>query len=143
MFTSKPLITTLALVVCTAGPAPAHATNGDQMLGTHAIQWGMAGAVVAAPQDAATVFFNPAGLAAIAMEEVRFDMGVGLLNPPREVNGERSDSNLYLIPNGAAAFATDGALTFVMGMGGISGMGVDFPDVNPNAPGNQAVVTTK
>ena len=33
----------------------AAATNGDHMLGLSAIQNGMAGAVVAAPQDAATV----------------------------------------------------------------------------------------
>ena len=75
-----------------AAQLPAHATNGDQMLGTNATQWGMAGAVIAAPQDSATLFYNPAGLTQLGMEEVRFDMGAGLLNPPREVNGIESDS---------------------------------------------------
>lgn len=110
-----------------AAQLPAHATNGDQMLGTNATQWGMAGAVIAAPQDSATLFYNPAGLAQLGMDEVRFDMGVGLLNPPREVNGIESDSNIYMIPNGAIAFPVSDRVTLGMGMGGISGMGVDFP----------------
>lgn len=110
-----------------AAQLPAHATNGDQMLGTNATQWGMAGAVIAAPQDSATLFYNPAGLTQLGMEEVRFDMGVGLLNPPRELNGIESDSNIYMIPNGAIAFPVSDRVTLGMGMGGISGMGVDFP----------------
>ena len=55
----------------------AHATNGDQMLGVTATQWGMGGAVVAAPQDAGTILTNPAGIAELGIKEVRFDMGVG------------------------------------------------------------------
>jgi long-chain fatty acid transport protein len=98
------------------------------MLGTNATQWGMAGAVIAAPQDSATLFYNPAGLTQLGMDEVRFDMGVGLLNPPREVNGVESDSNIYMIPNGAIAFPVSDRVTLGMGMGGISGMGVDFPE---------------
>lgn len=121
----------------------AYATNGDQMLGVTATQWGMAGAIVAAPQDAGTVLTNPAGLATLDIEDVRVDMGFGFLNPPRKVNGVESDSNYYLIPSGAMAFRIDDKLTFGMGMAGLSGMGVDFNDAAPNAPGNQNVVTTK
>lgn len=72
------------------------ATNGDQMLGVTATQWGMAGAVVAAPQDAGTIMTNPAGLAELGMKDVRFDMGFGSLNPPRKVNGADSDSDSLL-----------------------------------------------
>lgn len=118
------------------------ATNGDQMLGVTATQWGMAGAVVAAPQDAGTVMTNPAGLAELGMKEVRFDMGFGSLNPPRKANGYESDSDYYLIPSGAVAFNVNDRLYLGMGMAGLSGMGVDFPDISPMA-GNQAVVTTK
>lgn len=121
----------------------AHATNGDQMLGVTATQWGMAGAVVAAPQDAGTVMTNPAGLAMLGIDEFRVDMGFGFLNPPRKANGESSDSNLYLIPSGAMAIKVDEQLTVGLGMAGLSGMGVDFADIMPAAPGNQAVVTTK
>jgi len=88
----------------------AHATNGDQMLGVTATQWGMSGAVVAAPQDAATTMYNPAGLATLGIKDVRFDMGVGLLNPPRQVNDRDSDSDFYLMPAGAAAFNVDDSL---------------------------------
>ena len=37
------------------GIQAAHATNGDQMIGVTATQWGMGGAVTAAPQDGATM----------------------------------------------------------------------------------------
>lgn len=121
----------------------AHATNGDQMLGVTATQWGMAGAVVAAPQDAGTVMTNPAGLATLGIEEFRVDMGFGFLNPPRKANGTESDSSLYLIPSGAMAIKVDDSLTLGLGMAGLSGMGVDFADIMAAAPGNQAVVTTK
>ena len=120
-----------------------YATNGDQMLGVTATQWGMAGAVVAAPQDSGTVLTNPAGLSLLDIEDVRFDMGFGFLNPPRKANGTESDSNLYLIPSGSAAFKIDEQMTFGMGMAGFSGMGVDFADIMTAAPGNQSVVTTK
>ncbi|RCX24869.1 OmpP1/FadL family transporter [Thioalbus denitrificans] len=123
--------------------APALATNGDQMLGVTAMQWGMAGAYTAAPQDAATVLTNPAGLANLPMEEFRADLGFGFLNPPRKANGLDSDSDLYLIPSGAMAYRINDRLTFGMGMAGLSGMGVDFPDTAPGLAGNQAVVTTK
>jgi long-chain fatty acid transport protein len=120
----------------------AAATNGDHMLGLTAVQNGMAGAVVAAPQDAATVLVNPAGIAELDIKEVRFDLGLGFLNPPRKVNGYDSDSDYYMMPAGAVAFRVNDSLTLGMGLGGLSGMGVDFADTAA-AAGNQAVVTTK
>lgn len=121
----------------------ASATNGDQMLGVSATQWGMAGAVVSAPQDAGTVLTNPAGLAALGIDEFRSDMGFGFLNPPRKANGQDSDSNLYLIPAGALAYRASERMTVGMGMAGLSGMGVDFDDINTSVNGSQNVVTTK
>lgn len=118
----------------------AHATNGDQMLGTTAQQWGMAGAVVANPTDAGTAITNPAGLTSLDIEEARFDLGFGLLNPPREVNGTESDSNYYMLPGGAGALKISDRLTFGMGMSGLSGMGVDVPLEMGNNP---QVVTNK
>lgn len=122
--------------------APSFATNGDQMLGVTAMQWGMAGAHTAAPQDAATVLTNPAGLADLSMQEFRADFGFGILNPPRKVNNQDSDSDYYLMPAGALAYRPNEKLTLGMGMAGLSGMGVDFPDALP-APGPQSIVTTK
>ena len=119
------------------------ATNGDQMLGVTATQWGMAGAVVAAPQDSGTVLTNPAGLSLLDMEDVRVDMGFGFLNPPRKANGVESDSNVYLIPSGAMSFKIDDELMIGLGMAGLSGMGTDFSDIMAAVPGFQNVVTTK
>jgi len=130
-------------------PLASHATNGDQMLGTTAIQWGMGGATIAAPQDSATIFVNPAGLAELGIEEVRFDLSPGFLNPPREVNGNKSDSNLFFLPSGSVAFKVSDKLFLGFGMAAQSGFGVDFSDVVPDNPaipptqGNQQVVTTK
>lgn len=132
----------VALALGCAAPYAA-ATNGDQMLGFTAIQNGMAGAVVAAPQDAATILINPAGLAELDIKEVRFDLGLGFLNPPREVNGFESDSNLYAMPGGAVAFRVNDKLTLGMGLGGLAGSGVDFADTSAAAPGNQMAVTTR
>lgn len=130
------------LVLLGVAAMPVGATNGDQMPGLSAIQNGMAGAVVAAPQDAATVLVNPAGMAELNAKELRVDLGVGFLSPPRRVNGFESDSNLYMMPAGAMNLRIDDRLTFGMGLGGVSGMGVDFADTAA-AAGNQTVVTTK
>lgn len=121
---------------------PAHATNGDQMLGVNSMQWSMGGAIVAAPLGAGTVFTNPAGMATLDVDEVMFDLGLGLMNPVRDVNGTESETDLFLVPAGAVIFESDEDLIFGMGMGGIAGTGVNFADVSPMA-GQQAVVTTK
>ncbi|WP_131110677.1 OmpP1/FadL family transporter [Sulfuricystis thermophila] len=140
--TSKSLSTNLAAVALAGITTHAAATNGDNMIGLTAIQNGMAGAVVAAPQEATTVLINPAGMAMLDIKDVRFDLGLGFLNPPRKVNGYESDSNLYMMPTGAVAFHVNDKLTLGMGLGGISGMGVDFSDTTALS-GNQFVVTTK
>ncbi len=140
---NKKLIIAATISALVSSTSVIYATNGDQMLGVTATQWGMAGAVVAAPQDSGTIMTNPAGLSLLEIEDVRFDMGFGFLNPPRKANGIDSDSDLYMIPSGSVAFKVDEKLTLGMGMAGLSGMGVDFSDIVESAPGNQNVVTTK
>lgn len=124
-------------------PLASYATNGDQLLGVTAIQWGMGGATIAAPQDSATIFVNPAGLAELGIEEVRFDLSPGFMSPPREVNGNTSDSNLFFLPSGSVAFKVSDKLYLGLGMAAQSGFGVDFSDTQPAVPGNQQIVTTK
>jgi long-chain fatty acid transport protein len=141
MTASQNIRVAVALALGTAAPF-ALATNGDHMLGLTAIQNGMAGAVVAAPQEASTILVNPAGMAELDIKDVRFDLGLGFLNPPRRINGFESDSNVYMMPTGAAAFRVNDKLTLGMGIGGLSGMGVDFADIMA-AGGNQFFVTTK
>ncbi len=132
----------LALGLVT-GAFPTHANNGDQMVGVNAIQWGLGGAVVAAPQEAGTLFSNPAGLAVLDIEEVRFDLGFGVINPNRSANNVDSDSDYYLIPAGASAFRLNERMVLGVGMAGLAGTGVDIGDAFPTIPGSQAVVTTK
>lgn len=141
MNANRGIRTITAVMLGIAAPYAA-ATNGDHMLGLTALQNGMAGAVVAAPQDAATVLVNPAGMALLDIKEVRFDLGLGFLNPPRQINDQKSDSNLYMMPTGAVALRVNDKLTLGMGLGGLSGMGVDFADALA-APGAQPIVTTK
>ena len=142
---AKAIIAATALTL----PFASHATNGDQLLGVTALQWGMGGATIAAPQDAATIFVNPAGLAELGIEEVRFDLSPGFMNPPREVNGNTSDSNLFFLPSGSVAFKVNDKLYLGLGMAASSGFGVDFSDVVPDnsmiqpTQGYQQVVTTK
>lgn len=138
LFALYAVITVLAGII----PLSAHATNGDQMLGVNAIQWGMGGAVIAAPQEAGTVFTNPAGMAMLEVEEFRLDMGLGVMNPVRDINGQESETDYYLIPAGAVVFGSDDNISFGVGVGGVSGQGVNFADVSP-LPGSQALVTTK
>lgn len=142
MHANNKLKTGFAAVAFALMAPHALATNGDHMVGLSAIQNGMAGAVVAAPQEATTVLTNPAGMAMLDIKDVRFDLGIGFLNPPRQVNGFESDSNLYMMPTGAVAFRVNDKLTLGMGLGGLSGMGVDFADTAGMA-GNQFMVTTK
>lgn len=126
-----------------SAPFAAQATNGDQLLGVTAIQWGMGGATVAAPQDSATVFVNPAGLTELGIEEVRFDLSPGFMRPPREVNGNTSDSNLFFLPSGSVAFKVSDQLYLGLGLAAQAGFGVDFADTTSAAPGYQSIVTTK
>ncbi len=127
----------------------AWATNGDQMTALSAPTAAMGGATIAAPRDALTVLYNPAGLADLVgagensgIKEVRADFGFGLLHPPRSVNGVSSDSNYYLMPSGGMAFNVNDRLYLGVGMAGVSGMGANVPDISP-APGRQPIVTTK
>jgi long-chain fatty acid transport protein len=140
----------VAVAVSAATFAMAHsalATNGDQMFAMSAALAGMGGATVAQAQDAVTVLVNPAGMADLGITDVRMDLGFGLLNPPREVNGQESDSDWYMMPTGAAVFNVNNRLFLGMGLGGISGMGVNVDDIAPLvevAPNTeQPMVTTK
>lgn len=131
-----------AAILAAFAPAIALATNGDQMTALSAPQAGMGGATVAVAQDALSILVNPAGMADLGMKDVRMDLGFGMLNPPRKVNGQDSGAKWYLMPSGGAAFNVNDRLYLGMAMGGVSGMGVNVPDVAA-APGYQPVVTTK
>lgn len=124
-------------------PAIVMGTNGDQMIALSAVQAGMGGATAAVAQDALSVLVNPAGIADLGMKDVRVDFGFGLLNPTREINGQESNTNWYMMPTGAVAFNVNDRLFLGVGMGGVSGMGVNVDDMAPGVAGDQPMVTTK
>lgn len=138
-----------ALLVCAMGLARfAFAAEGTQALGVGAIQQGLAGAGVAAPQDASWIRMNPA---AIVDLERRIDLGlelyrieaaadptgpllagapedlgpvvVSLVNP---LAGEMHDTSFLLSPSAAAVFPW-GDHAFGLGVFGVRGSRVDYP----------------
>ncbi|MBA5249168.1 MAG: hypothetical protein FE834_06495 [Gammaproteobacteria bacterium] len=119
-----------------------YATNADIRVGLNAVQSGMANAVVANPEDSATIFTNPAGLSNLDMDKMRLDLGFALMNPPRSINGVESDSNLFFMPTGSVAFKKNEKITLGMGFTALAGFGVNVPDAFPS-PGNQPFVTNK
>ncbi|WP_025209658.1 OmpP1/FadL family transporter [Hippea sp. KM1] len=116
-----------------------HATNGYYMIATGAKSLGMAGAVVANPQDASTIIQNPAGIA--WLRNTTFDVGGAIFTPPRKMNGHKSDSNIFMIPSAGFAYNPMGCncgtphFVFGIGMYGISGMGVDWSNNNLTGTG--------
>ncbi len=137
-FKKKLFSTVLAAGLVFGVGSTSFATNGYYMIGTGAKSLGMAGAVVANPQDASTIIQNPAGIA--WLPNTMFDIGGSVFMPPRKMNGHDSDSNVFVVP--AAGFAYNkmgcncGTPHFVFGMGmyGVSGMGVDWEDNNLGEP---------
>ncbi len=107
-----------------------YATNGYYMIATGAKSLGMAGAVVANPQDASTIIQNPAGIA--WLEGSTVDIGGAIFTPPRKFNGHKSDSNVYVVPSAGLAINPLGCncdtphFVYGIGMYGVSGMGVDW-----------------
>ncbi|MEA2093160.1 MAG: outer membrane protein transport protein, partial [Pseudomonadota bacterium] len=101
-------IKTVSLVAGLAITSTASATLGYFGLGYGAKAMGVAGAVVANPQDSATIAVNPAGITAVGE---RVDIGARMFSPQRKAELETSaiganfdvkdDSrrNLFLIPN--------------------------------------------
>lgn len=133
----KSFIIKSAIAALVAGIAtPAFATNGYQLDGIGQYAMGMAGAVVAAPDDPlSAALSNPAGLALMTPQAA---FSAEIFNPTRRANfgdGEvGSHSNIYGIPAigwVAPAFAKN--WVFGGGVYGTSGMGVNY--LQPNVMG--------
>jgi len=124
-----------ALALACVLAAPAHATNGYQLIGVGQIQKGMAGAVTAAPMDTMTAITNPAGMARVGQ---RADFSMEAFMPKRSVSFaatgggiDGGGSELYGVPSVgwvAKAFGRDNVY-FGGGMFATSGLGVDFNEV--------------
>lgn len=116
------------------------ATNGYFMTGLGAKQLAMGGAAVANPQDASTILTNPAGISWLPTSSA--SVGGDVFVPLRYLNGQGSQSNVYVVPAAGVAINPKGCncqesnFTFGIGMYGVSGMGVDWN--NPNGFGAAA-----
>ncbi len=134
------------------------AQKADQMIGVSALQFARGGAIIASPVDAPSMIYNPAAIAALNVNKLGFDMGMGVVNPPRKITSAigtpmekttESGANAYLgMGNGIVIKVTD-KLYLGMAAGGVSGLGTDFPagvvPDNPNTPfpENVSIVTKK
>ncbi|MCK9189529.1 OmpP1/FadL family transporter [Acidithiobacillus sp.] len=118
----------------------AFATDGYQLIGIGQYAVGMAGAVVAAPDDPlSAAISNPAGLALMAPQAA---FSAEIFNPVRKTNlgfGEiGSHTNVYGVPAiGWVAPAFGDGIVFGGGVYGTSGLGVNYLQnvpANPNMP---------
>ena len=109
--------------------ASALATDGYQLIGIGQYAMGMAGAVVAAPDDPlSAAMSNPAGLALMTPQAA---YSAEIFNPTRKTNfgfGETgSHSNVYGVPAiGWVAPAFGDGIVFGGGVYGTSGLGVNY-----------------
>lgn len=120
--------------------ASAFATDGYQLIGIGQYAMGMAGAVVAAPDDPlSAAMSNPAGLALMTPQAA---FSAEIFNPTRKTNlgfGEiGSHSNVYGVPAiGWVAPAFGDGIVFGGGVYGTSGLGVNYLQnvpANPHLP---------
>ena len=122
----------IALLLETLALAPAHATEGINLIGIGPRQQGTAGAGVAAAQDSTWLILNPAGLVDL---EPGIDASFQIFGPSRTMDstanpgsGEQKDESVFYIPSLSAAFNLGGSKNQFLGVGlyGASGMGVDY-----------------
>ncbi|MGC9216193.1 OmpP1/FadL family transporter [Acidithiobacillus sp.] len=117
--------------------ASALATDGYQLIGIGQYAIGMAGAVVAAPDDPlSAAMSNPAGLALLTPQAA---FSAEIFNPTRKTNfgfGEiGSHSNVYGVPAiGWVAPAFGDGIVFGGGVYGTSGLGVNYIQPGVNGP---------
>ncbi len=133
-FKKKLFSAVLAAGLVIGAASVSNATNGYYMIATGAKSIGMAGAVVANPQDASTILQNPAGIAWLT--NTTFDIGGAVFVPRRKLNGNDSDSNVFMVPDAGFAYNPLGCncdtphFVYGVGMYGTSGMGVDWSSNN-------------
>jgi len=126
----------LAFALALVGPAPARASDGNQLFAFGAIQKGTAGSGIAAPKDASWALLNPASLVEL---DARADFWFELLfneisshprgNPlvANPFAGEMEISSVLPVPSFAAAVPLKhGTLGF--GAFGAEGNKADFPN---------------
>jgi long-chain fatty acid transport protein len=128
----------VAIVTGLTLPTLSYATNGLALPGYGAKSIGMGGTSIALQMDSLAGAVNPAAISGMS---TRFDIGVGLFNPPRRAYVEadndpvfgtsiaesRSRKDLFPIPNLGFVSPINDELTFgINAIGG--GLGVEYQD---------------
>jgi long-chain fatty acid transport protein len=129
MTVKKNLVVFLSLILLGIA-SQASATTGYFALGYGPKSNGMAGAVVAAPQDATTSAVNPAGMSLI---EERADFSLMLFSPIREAAlgnnlevRKKSKRDFFVIPNGGFKYQLNDQLSWGISVYANGGMNTTY-----------------
>ena len=129
----------LPLLLLSFAAAPAQATDGHFLHGVGAVNSAMGGAGVAAPGDLLGSFYlNPAGL--LCEQGSRVALGFEMMKPQRAVSSTfggytgstASKADYTPIPAFGWATSVSDKLSVGIGMLGIGGFGVDYPQDSSN-----------
>jgi len=130
-----------AVLTVAALAANVHATNGDNLIGVGPTSRAMGGTGIAAPQDAiSAIFSNPAALS--QLEGSQFNFAGTFFAPtvkakviqPGGFGGNwsaKSQDEGYAIPAIGLSTPVNDKMTFGIAAYGVSGMGVDYKDKDP------------
>lgn len=141
----------LAAVLVAAFAANGYATNGDNLIGVGPTSRAMGGTGIAAPQDAiSAIFSNPAALSQLEgsqfnfagtyfSPEVKAEVVSGMIT---DWNGESQDE-AYAVPAIGLSTPVNEKLTFGIAAYGVSGMGVDYRDMDVSNDMNTKVSVMK
>jgi long-chain fatty acid transport protein len=140
-----------AALVTAAFVVNVYATNGDNLIGVGPTSRAMGGTGIAAPQDAiSAIFSNPAALSQIAGSQFNF---AGTFFSPevkaQSVSGMmgnwsgKSQDAGYAIPAIGLSTPLNDKMTFGIAAYGVSGMGVDYRDIDLNNDMNSKVSVMK
>lgn len=131
----------VAVLVFAGLAANVHATNGDNLIGVGPTSRAMGGTGIAAPQDAiSAIFSNPAALS--QLEGSQFNFAGTFFAPtvkakviqPGGFGGNWSATSQdegYAIPAIGLSTPVNEKVTFGIAAYGVSGMGVDYKDKDP------------
>ena len=141
----------LAAVLVAAFAANGYATNGDNLIGVGPTSRAMGGTGIAAPQDAiSAIFSNPAALS--QLEGSQFNFAGTFFSPKVEAkvtsgmitdwSGESQDEG-FAIPAIGLSTPVNEKMTFGIAAYGVSGMGVDYRDMDVSNDMNTKVSVMK
>lgn len=125
----------VAAAAVLAFPSGAFATNGILQIGNGMVAHGLGGAGIANPSEAISGSDNPALIANLGTQ---YGLGLSLFNPNRAANLGTgyvdSDSNYFLIPQGAYVAPISKDLSWGLMVNAMGGMDSDYFSL-PSAPG--------